>query len=393
MSKYILKIKTFLCGFLLLAAGIITGFAPVGVEVVRDASDAVAVIGCIATINQGVNELIIIGQAGEKAYQDSLPYDFLIAFAGDINLDEKWSTTQHLDQCENGIYDCISPELIEKMQNADLMCLNNEFAFSTKGSPMSGKAYTFRANPERINILQTLGVDVVKLANNHIYDYGKEAFFETIQTLDAAGISHMGAGANIKEAMAPVYKTIDNKTIAFVAATRAEKNIMTPAAGENSPGVLRCYDSARFKEVIADAKAHADFVIAYVHWGTEYSYVLESAQKTTGREYLDAGADVVIGAHSHCLQGMEYYNGKPILYSLGNFWFNDKTLDTMLVRLHFYGENSKDSHLEVELIPAVQSGCETHIANDYFEKRRIFDFLEGISVNVGITDEGLMYKR
>lgn len=292
------KIRTVFCSCFLVGAIFLTGFASVDAEIMRDASDAVAIIGSMGAINHGSNELIRIGQAGEKAYQESLPYDFSVAFAGDINLDEKWSTTLHLDCSENGIYDCISPELIEMMQNSDLMCLNNEFTFSTKGSPMRGKAFTFRANPERVNILQTLGVDVVKLANNHIFDYGKEAFFETIKTLDDAGIAHM-----------------------------------------------------------------------------------------------DAGADAVIGAHSHCLQGMEYYNGKPILYSLGNFWFNDKTLDTILVQLHFYGENSKDGHLDVEIIPAVQSGCETHIANDYFEKRRILDFLESISVNVAFTDEGFMYKK
>ena len=320
------------------------------------------------------------------------PYDFTIAFAGDINLDENWASTQHMDASPNGIYDCISPELIEEMRNADIMCLNNEFTYSTKGSPMAGKAYTFRAAPERVEILKTLGVDVVKLANNHIYDYGKEAFLDTLDVLDQAGIAHMGAGRNLKEAMEPVYQEIDGKTVAFVAASRAEKNIMTPEASENMPGILRCYDTARFKEVIKEARAHADFVIAYVHWGTEYSFSLESVQRSTGKEYLDAGADAVIGAHSHCLQGMEYYNGKPILYSLGNYWFNEKTLDTALVKLHFYG-NSGSGKLDIQIIPAVQSGCETHIAKEDSEKKRILSFLESISINAGFTEDGLMYEK
>ena len=331
----------------------------------------------------------IINEIGEA---ENAPYDFTVAFAGDINLDENWSSTQHLDASANGIFDCISPELIEEMQNADIMCLNNEFTYSTQGSPMAGKAYTFRAAPERVEILKTLGVDVVKLANNHIYDYGKEAFLDTLDVLDGAGIAHMGAGRNLKEAMEPVYQQIDGKTVAFVAASRAEKNIMTPEASENTPGILRCYDTARFKEVIKEARAHADFVIAYVHWGTEYSFSLESVQRSTGKEYLDAGADAVIGAHSHCLQGMEYYNGKPILYSLGNYWFNEKTLDTALVKLHFYG-NSGTGKLDIQVIPAVQSGCETHIAKDEAEKKRILSFLEGISINVGFTEDGMMYEK
>lgn len=336
-----------------------------------------------------VNNLKIVSNIGIAEME---PYDFTVAFAGDINLDENWVSTQHLNASPNGIYDCISPELIDEMQKADVMCLNNEFTYSRQGSPMNGKAYTFRAAPERVEVLKTLGVDVVKLANNHVYDYGDAAFLDTLDVLDEAGIAHMGAGRNLAEAMTPVYKQIEGKTVAFVAASRAEKNIMTPEASADRPGILRCYDTYRFKEVIKEARAHADFVIAYVHWGTEYSFKLENVQRSTGKEYIDAGADAVIGAHSHCLQGMEYYNGKPILYSLGNYWFNEKTLDTALAKLHFYG-NGGSGQLEIQIIPAVQSGCETHIAKDAAEKRRILSFLESISIGVGFTEDGIMYEK
>lgn len=330
--------------------------------------------------------------ANQQAQVFSAPYDFTIAFAGDINLDENWATTQHLDQCAGEISNCISPELIERMRQADIMCLNNEFTYSNQGSPMNGKAFTFRAKPERVAVLQELGVDVVKLANNHIYDYGEQAFLDTLDVLDGAGIARMGAGRNLAEAMKPVYKEVGGKTVAFVAASRAEKNIMTPQASEAAPGILRCYDTALFKQVIAEARTYADFVIAYVHWGTEYSFDLEKVQLKTGKEYLDAGADVVIGAHSHCLQGMEYYKGKPICYSLGNYWFNEKTLDTMLVELHFYGEGY-DRNLEVTVVPAIQAGCETRIVTDATEKERIFSFLENISVNVEIGADGKVVEK
>lgn len=320
------------------------------------------------------------------------PYDFTICFAGDINLDENWCTTLFLNQQENGIHDCISEELIEHMQQADIMCLNNEFTYSTGGSSLPGKLYTFRANPERVTILQELGVNLVKLANNHVYDYGKQALLDTFDTLEEAGISYMGAGRNLEEAMEPVYMELDGRTVAFVAASRAEKNKMTPQATENEPGILRCYDTTLFLETIAEAKEHADFVLAYVHWGTEYSYELEEVQLTTGKEYLDAGADVVIGAHSHCLQGMEYYEGKPIIYSLGNYWFNEKTLDTMLLDLHFYG-NDEESHLEVQVIPAVQSGYRTQIVTEAEEQEHIYSFLEDISVNVEIDEEGKVREK
>lgn len=320
------------------------------------------------------------------------PYDFTICFAGDINLDENWCTTKYLNQCENGIADCISAELVQHMQQADLMCLNNEFTYSEQGTPMEGKAYTFRAGPEQVQVLKELGVDIVKLANNHVYDYGKEALLDTFTTLEEAGIAYMGAGRNLAEAMEPVYVELEGKTIAFVSASRAEKNKMTPQATEDSPGILSCYDTELFKQVIAEADANADIVLAYVHWGTEYSFDLEEVQLTTGKEYLEAGADVIIGAHSHCLQGMEFYHGKPIIYSLGNYWFNEKTLDTMLLDLHFFGSD-EEQNLEVKVIPGVQSNYTTTYAGSTEEQERIYTFLEDISVNVEISEEGVVTER
>lgn len=322
----------------------------------------------------------------------SNPYDFTICFAGDINLDENWCTTQFLDQQPNGIYDCISQELLDHMNEADIMCLNNEFTYSTGGSPLEGKLYTFRAKPERVEILKQMGVDIVKLANNHVYDYGRQALLDTLDTLDGAGIAYMGAGRNLEEAMAPVYVELDGKTVAFVAASRAEKNKMTPQATDEKPGILRCYDTELFKQTIREADENADFVLAYVHWGTEYSYELEEVQLSTGKEYLDAGADVIIGAHSHCLQGMEYYDGKLIIYSLGNYWFNEKTLDTMLLDLHFYGDDEV-GYLDVQVIPAIQSGYRTQIVTEEAEQERIYDFLEEISVNVEIASDGKVLER
>lgn len=323
----------------------------------------------------------------EESNAEDTSYDFTICFAGDINLDESWGTTQYMDAQPNGIYDCISKEMIDTMQAADIMCLNNEFTYSTGGAPMNGKAYTFRAKPERVEILHQLGVDAVTLANNHVYDYGRDALLDTFSVLEEADIPYFGAGRTLQDAIKPLYLEVDGKTVALVAASRAEKNKMTPQADDENPGILRCYDTKLFLQVIKEAKENADFCIAFVHWGTEYSFDLEQVQLSTGKEYLDAGADAVIGAHSHCLQGMEYYDGKPIIYSLGNYWFNGKTLDTMLVQLHFSGDDT-ETQLTVQVIPAVQAEYKTTYASEKSEQRRIYDFLESISVNVDILDDG-----
>lgn len=326
-------------------------------------------------------------ESDEKTVQKE--YDFTICFAGDISLDEGAVTTANLDENDGDISKCISEELVQEMQQADLMCLNNEFTYSTNGSPLEGKAYTFRANPKRVEVLKELGVDVVGLANNHVYDYGKQALLDTFSILEEAGIPYVGAGRNLEEAMEPYYTEIDGKTIAIVAASRAEKNKMTPQATETDPGILRCYDTELFLQEIAEAKEQADFVIAFVHWGTEYSTVLEEVQLSTGKEYIDAGADVIIGAHSHCLQGVEYYEGKPIFYSLGNYWFNGKTLDTMLVKLHFYGDEN-EQQLEAQIVPALQANATTTIIIDKEEKEAFFVRMEGISEHIEITSEGFV---
>ena len=343
--------------------------------------------------NTGVEEIEEVEEVDatlteEETKPDTHPYDFNVCFAGDINLDENWGTTLYMDSMENGIHDCISIELMDAMKSADIMCLNNEFTYSLRGEKLAGKLYHFRANPERVKVLGEMGVDIVKLANNHACDYGEESLLDTMDTLKNAGIDYIGAGKNLEEAMTPVYKEIDGKTVAFVAASRAEKNIKTPQATETSAGILRCYETDLFVETIKEARENADFVLAYVHWGTEYSHQLEDVQTETAKLYLDAGADAIIGAHSHCLQGLEYYDGKPIIYSLGNYWFNEKTLDTMLVDLHFTGDDQR-SQLEVQIIPAVQKEYRTTAVNGD-EARRIYDFLEKISTDIKIDDFGIV---
>lgn len=264
-------------------------------------------------------------------------FSITLAFAGDINFDDTWSVMSCLHSQDDDLEKVIDPAYLDAMRSADLCWINNEFTYSSRGNPLPGKAYTFRAAPENVAFLQEMGVDIAGLANNHIYDYGEDAFLDTLDTLDAAGIPYVGAGHDLTEASAPVYLTADGVTIAYVAASRAEKNIMTPEAAADSPGILRCYDNTLFLEAIEEAAENADFVIALPHWGTEYSTELEEPQISGARAYIDAGADAVIGAHTHCLQGITSYNGKPVVYSLGNIWFNEKTLYTMLYEIRLSG--------------------------------------------------------
>ena len=315
--------------------------------------------------------------------------DITIGFTGDINFDETWSVMKHMRRKGKGIAGCIDPRLIKKMRGYDYMVVNNEFSISDRGKPMAGKAYTFRSPRRNVKLLKQLGVDAVSLANNHVYDYGKQAFLDTMSTLEKNGIKYTGGGKNSSEARKPVYFQCKGKTIAVIAATRAEKYVLTPAAGKNSPGVFRTYDDTQYCRAIKKAKKKADVVIAFVHWGTEYSTKLEDAQKTQAKDYINAGADVIVGAHTHCLQGVGSYKGKPIFYSLGNYWFNEKTLYTTLLQLTIK-ENGK---IQARMIPCRQSGRETHMLTKKKKVRKFVNYVNGISVNAKIGAKGILHVR
>lgn len=276
---------------------------------------------------------------------------FTVAVTGDICFADNCGIMRSAKRQNLRPADCIAPELIEKMKNADFCLTNNEFCYSDRGAPLKNKTYTFRAAPENAVYLEDLGVDLAGLANNHVFDYGEDAFFDTLDTLDKLGIPYFGAGRNKEEAYKPYYTEINGVKLAFVGASRAENRYFTPVTDGDYAGIAGTYDweTESFIKEISEADKNADVVIVYVHWGTEYSTKLQSSQKELARAYVDAGADVIIGAHAHILQGFEFYKDVPIIYNLGNFWFNRKDIDTVLLELEFVG-----TEVAVHLVPALQ---------------------------------------
>ena len=325
----------------------------------------------------------------KKTKTTNLPETLTLCFAGDMNLDENWCTTQTLDKQANGIYDCIAPELITHMQQADIFMPNNEFTYSERGTKLPNKAWTFRAHPSRVNIIKELGTDIVLLANNHCYDYGAISLYDTFDTLESASIPYIGAGRTLDDAIQPYYFQYGDLTIGYVAASRAEKYKMTPQATDTTPGILRCYDPSLYLEVIKQTADVADIVIANIHWGTEGSHHVEQYQRDLAYAMIDAGADAVVGSHPHVLQGIEYYDGKPIMYSLGNFWFNAKTMYTCLYELEIDVET--ESVCGVRFIPAIQEHCKTSYPTDLDIQRKIYDFEQSISMDVVIDDDGYVH--
>ena len=309
-----------------------------------------------------------------------------MTFAGDILFDTNYAIMGTV-RGSGDISQGIMPEVIERMQAADIMALNNEFAYSNRGTPTADKQFTFRARPETAAYLTGLGVDIVSLANNHAYDYGPTALEDTLDTLRETGIPYVGAGRNIDEARKPVYYIVGDLKIAFVSATQIER-LDTPdtkEATETSPGVFRCWNGARLMETIREAAQNSDFVVAYIHWGTENQAELDWAQLKQAPELIAAGANLVIGDHPHCLQPIGVIQGVPVIYSLGNFWFNSKTLDTGMVEVTI----DETGIVSYQFIPCLQSGCKTTLLQGA-EKERVLAYMRSISEGVRIDEDGFV---
>lgn len=310
----------------------------------------------------------------ETAEKDSV----ILSFAGDVQFSEQYLTAYD----QSGISAFADDELLNDMRNADLFMLNHEFSFSQRGEAMADKQYTFRTDPKYVTILQELGADIAGIANNHILDFGEAALLDTLDTLEKAEISHVGAGRNLSEASAPCVKEINGQTFAFFAATR-----VSPSAGwyasDSRPGVFQTYDPKRLNAAISEAEKNYDHIIVFVHWGIERNEFPEEYQRSLARGYIDSGADLVIGCHPHILQGFEYYQGVPVIYSLGNFLFGNRTDETVLLNAEF----SKDGALRVRLIPCQRKNG---VLSEISDPDKLYRHLSEISHQVTISEDGVL---
>lgn len=313
---------------------------------------------------------------------------FTVSFTGDINFTESGYVMTHAENMANGVLDCIDETFQDEMRSADIMFVNNEFPYTDRGSPTPGKKYTFRAKPESVKYMTALGVDIVSLANNHAYDYGYDSFIDTISTLDKAGIIHVGAGMNSDEAAECQSFLINGYKVGFLACCGVESPIKTPIASSSGEGIMGSYDDGQSMiAAIKRAKEECDYVFVYPHWGIESTTTLTNAQQTNSKNWIDAGADAVIGDHPHVLQGMEFYKGVPVIYSMGNFWFNTRSQYTGLLKL-IIDENG----IQTVFVPGRQSGSETHYLTDAAQRREVYDMLEGYQPynKIKIDDNGVI---
>ena len=363
----------------ILYAGIHAAGSQIAKVLAEDDADTTA-----GDITNGTDNFAEAATSVTTTTTEAEPFDYTLCFSGDISVADDAYTTAYWISHDRDITQCIDPVMIDHMQSADICFINNEFQYSTRGTARDGKPYTFRGDPENVSVLEDLGVDIVSLANNHVYDFGEDALLDTLDTLDDAGIPYVGAGENLEEASAIYYYELDGFTVAFLSGTRIEWTEQTKGATEDSPGVFRTAESNDLLyQRTQEAAENADYVVVYMHWGIEAVTYQEAYQTQTGHDLIDYGADVVIGDHPHYLQGIEFYENKPILYSMGNYWFNGKTMDTMLAELHITG-TADDFDVELQLIPAIQTGCQVIYYDTAEEQDTFYRNMESLSSAYGI---------
>lgn len=311
-----------------------------------------------------------------------------LLFAGDILMDDHYAVMSTYHNRGNDINQAFDQGLLEQMRNADIFMINNEFTFTSRGTPTVNKKFTFRANPGNVSMYEEMGVDIVSVANNHIYDYGEISLLDTLDTLEQAEIPYVGAGRNLQEAMTPVYYIANGMKIAFVSATQIERNGTpdTKEATQDSAGVLRCMNPDNLLLTIEEAKKNSDYVILYIHWGTESQEAIDWLQEQQAPIYAQAGVDLIIGDHPHCLQKMDSVEGVPVIYSLGNFWFNSRTQNSCVVKVALRAGEMES----FQFIPCRQSDCRTALLTGQ-EKTEVLDYMRTISPNVTIDEEGYVF--
>jgi len=251
--------------------------------------------------------VFLLGCATSVAADNTAPVS--LVFAGDIVLDDK--AGEMIQQGEDPF-----ASFAGVFKGADIRLGNLECVVATLGSA-GDKNYTFRAHPRALPVLKR-HFDALALANNHSGDFGREAFVEMLGLLNGVQLGQFGGGHNLSEAHTPLI--LERKGLRIALLGYNEFMPRSFEADHNAPGVAWSED----EQVVADIRRarsfyQADLVIPVMHWGWENELTSNARQRQLARLMVDAGADAVIGGHPHVTQEIEYYQGKPIIYSVGNF--------------------------------------------------------------------------
>ena len=238
----------------------------------------------------------------------------------------------HYFDKNNGDYNYYLENVKNIFLDDDITIINLEGTFTNSNNKVE-KAFNFKSSPDYVNVLTKSSVEMASFANNHAYDYGVEGYNETIDTLDKALIDHYGYTDYL-------IKEINGIKVGFF-------------------GFLDIYGQ-RYNEVTKAInflkEQECDLIIASMHWGIEGDYHQSNEQIKLGHYMIDNGVDLVLGSHPHLIQGIEKYNNKFIVYSMGNFLFggnkNPRDKDTFIFQETFtFKNNELQTDDNINIIP------------------------------------------
>jgi poly-gamma-glutamate capsule biosynthesis protein CapA/YwtB (metallophosphatase superfamily) len=245
-----------------------------------------------------------------------------LAFGGDVHFEG--IVRSKLNASPSSVMSAIAP-LLEK---SDLAMVNLETTVSYRGSPIPGKAYTFRAPPSAFRALKAGGVDLATVANNHGMDYGLTSFLDTLRYAKRYHFPLVGGGRNAAQAYAPYRVTIKGQRIAILGASQViDSNLIASwTAGAGKPGLASAYQVGRLTAAVRSARKKADTVVVYLHFGEERHACPDGMQVSIAHSLIAAGADIVVGSHAHQQQGAGRLGRAFVDYGLGNFvWYSQNS--------------------------------------------------------------------
>ncbi len=235
------------------------------------------------------------------------------------------------------------------LTSADLTIISNESSF-VEGCTQAAGTTAFCGKPAYFQNLLDLGTDIISLTGNHMCDYGRGAFSETMARYSESNIKFFGSGSNETEAWQPLYVETAAGRIAFIGF-----NNMGPGGVLATDGLAGTayYDQGLLANAVNEAKQNADIIWIDNQLWPEYGTEPGNDQLTLNREAIDDGADIVTGVGSHEIQSMEFYNGKPIFFGLGNFLFdqmlNQETRQGIVLNAYIYDKKIRN----IEIYPTM----------------------------------------
>lgn len=206
----------------------------------------------------------------------------------------------------------------EKFAKADFSIVNLENIFGNKEDyePIPKCGPNLISADDFAEYIKALNPSVVGLANNHTGDFGESAVYHTLEVLKASGYPYIGAGKNLADAYEPFICEKDGMKIGIIAVCENEFGGATKTKA-GSAG----YNLTLLAQKIRELSAMGTKSIVYFHGGNETNPFPSPGKKELYRSFIDMGASAVVAMHTHCPQGYETYNGCPIIYSMGNFYF------------------------------------------------------------------------